>query len=717
MKRLALFVGINDYPNSPLSCARADAEVLFQEFRSRYDATSILTDREASPERIAHEIEKFQQILSPGDMFLFYFSGHGCEQGGDRVLAVPHYDVQGNYMEMFGFTIDILKRLTDVMGVHRLFVLDCCRTTIQSVDNVAASGKMAGYMARHGSKALIPPTILSSSAPGQCSYEHPSSGHGYFTEAFIAAIRSPQVRSFNVFRDRLDYEMQILHTPGAQDPYFEGGIGANLPFWPSWDNFYLRPEANSSTDGNNKNIVLGDVVDAFAGFSHSSFYIGGAIPEKKRRNAWNSMRVRGYDSSILALYDNTFWGGSSEGFVMTGDGFYAKNSSNEMPVHYRWQDIRNIRVDNNGLVINDSVVNVTYVDDAGRKALCDGMRKLVAAATGHEVAAEDADSHIPDSGFYFIIEDTFQVEGCGIVVAGCVRGENVSIGRETYIMRGSDKFCKARVVGIEHNNEKVNEGKVGESVGLLIRTNRRFEFSELSPGMMLVDCFPQSSGGGVYANWYEGMPHPTVPHIIAMATPDKWQCEAGYVLKNPEDPQAGCVWRPGKAHPCHAHVVAAEKEGKWTPERGYCWTNQNDKNDSGVRWTSGVRPVEHVYSSDQEGIWCCDDGYRFIDPNNPFEGVILDDVSETDTITGHRISTRRKKTDYPHVINNRQDGGLAPEPGYAWVNSSLANDFRVKWMPGHPHPDIPHIIASSKEGVWIPERGYEWDGPRKVRKK
>ena len=37
-----------------------------------------------------------------------------------------------------------------------------------------------------------------------------------------------------MFREYLDYEMGQKRTPGPQDPYFEGGIGSNLPFWPAW---------------------------------------------------------------------------------------------------------------------------------------------------------------------------------------------------------------------------------------------------------------------------------------------------------------------------------------------------------------------------------------------------------------------------------------------------------------------------------------------------
>lgn len=725
MKRLAIFVGINAYPDSPLRCAKADAEVLYHEFRPKYDATTLLLDRDASPECIVNEIEKYQKVLSPGDMFLFYFSGHGCEQDGNRLIAVPQYDVQGNYLEVSGFTIEMLKAMTDIRGLHRLFILDCCRSLPQRVNNLGARGKMAGYMHRHSSRAIIQPTILSSSAPGQSSYEDTSSGHGYFTEAFLAAIRNSEVSTFNMFRDRLDYEMQSLRTPGAQDPYFEGGIGSNLPFWPTWE--YGVEHAPPAPGGATiREVTLGDVIDAFTGLSHSCFFVGGAIPEKKRRNAWNSMRVKGYDSSILALFDNTFWGGSSDGFVLTGEGLYARNSSNDAPIFISWSDMRRIDAHEKYLIVNDNQIDTLYFEDDTRRKCCQALAKLASIITGNSIAghstssnainniADDAsNSSHPQAPARFrpVVEDKYEIKGRGIVVTGIVKGKNIRVGCCVNILRWESYFCSATVIGIENKGKLVDEGSVGESVGLLLRFSRRVSISDLESGVVLREDIKSESNpsNGNISSWHAGTPHPTVPHLIAGVQIDKWECEPGYVLRNPCYPTQGCMWKPGKAHPKHKHVVAAKKEGKWTPETGYWWINPRDKNDYSVRWVSGTRPVEHIYSSEQEGAWCCDDGYTFKNPNNPLDGAKIDD--------GHRIPSRGNISEYPHVIKKNEYGGLAPEPGYAWVNRTSVNDYRVKWMPGHLHTDIPHIIASATEGVWIPEEGYEWDGPRRVRKK
>lgn len=552
-----------------------------------------------------NEIEKYQRVLSPGDMFLFYFSGHGCEQDGKRQIAVPQYDVQGNYLDVAGLTIDMLKAMTDIRGLHRLFVLDCCRSQLQQVNNLGARSKMAGYMHRHNSRAIIQPTILSSSAPGQCSYEDTSSGHGYFTEAFLAAIRNSEVRTFNMFRDRLDYEMQNLRTPGAQDPYFEGGIGSNLPFWPTWT--LTEAENGHYTQGHHSTnvvICLEDIEDAFKDYCGVSFFVGEKIPVGKRRNAWNSMRVKGYDTTILALYDATFWGGAREGVAITHEGLYAK-SYNAEPTFFGWRDINKVEINSGHLRINEREVSLWYVanHDEAQK-ICDAIVRLIVKAVGvcSAESAQQQDASSPmfgncshghnnphetpmpaaQSRFCMTVEDIFNIE-LGYVLSGIVKGSSVNVGDDVEILRWDRLFFRATIAGIERQAKAVRTATVGDLVGLLIEPDRRVLFSSLEPGMVVRAC--------------------------------------------------------------------AKEENR-----------------------------------------CSNSAKR-------------------------KIPCRKKKSDYPHVLMKDKNGALAPEPGYAWANSSHSNDYDVVWKPGSLHPDIFHVVASDVEGYWIPEQGYEWRGPKSVKKK
>ena len=240
MRRFALFIGINSYASSPLSCARADAEALHREFASRYDVTRLLVDRQATCERIAQEVELVRRMARSGDMFVFFFSGHGSDRGSERLLAIPGRDSRGRPRRSESFSTETLRRKTDIKGLHRLFILDCCRVRDDGDDDdipewARSTAKAPAFVLRHGGRSVIRPTLLSSSSPGQHAYENLSRGHGYFTDAFLKAIRDPDVHDFNQFRDRLDAVMSGQDKPADQDPYFEGPIGSDLPIWPDWE--------------------------------------------------------------------------------------------------------------------------------------------------------------------------------------------------------------------------------------------------------------------------------------------------------------------------------------------------------------------------------------------------------------------------------------------------------------------------------------------------
>lgn len=603
MKRIAIFVGINAYPESPLRCARADAETLYREFRSKYDATKLLVDKEASPERIISEIEDYQKVLSPGDMFLFYFSGHGCEENGNRLIAIPQFDVRGNPLELAGLTIDALKDMTDIKGVHRLFILDCCRNVLQTENNIGARGKMAGYLHRHGSRSIIQPTILSSSAPGQTSYEHIESGHGYFTEAFLAAIRNSEVRSFNMFRDRLDFEMQSLRTPASQDPYFEGGIGSNLPFWPTWE--YGVEHAPPAPGGATiRKVTLGDVIDAFNGLSHSCFFIGGAIPEKKRRNAWNSMRVKGYDSTILALFDNTFWGGSSDGFVLTEEGLYARNSSSDAPCFVAWSDMRRIDAHEKYLIVNDIQIDTLYFDDDSRRKCCQGLAELASIAAGgaHVGVNASATASVwkpgtPHPTIPHII--TMAQEGKWRCEPG-------------YVLRNPEDPMAGAIWKHKRPHPDYPHVFSGKAEG---------EW-DLDVGYLWVD---PNSPNDFRVRWVIGAR--PMEHIYASATEGEWCCDPGYQFKDPRNPFKGVLRirntqlasTNGRKIPCrkkksnHPHVLIRDKNGALAPEPGYAWVNGSYSNDYGVIWKPGfLHPdISHIVASDVEGYWIPESGYEW----------------------------------------------------------------------------------------------------------
>ena len=137
MKRKALFVGINDYEGGlvPLNCACKDANDLCDYFRDvlRYD-TYVL--RNADILEVRKKINEVTKDLQRGDVFLFFFAGHGftVDKGEniDRRLATARDPKDHLEDGEGGISLRRLRRLTKG-GYSRVFILDACQTKINAI--------------------------------------------------------------------------------------------------------------------------------------------------------------------------------------------------------------------------------------------------------------------------------------------------------------------------------------------------------------------------------------------------------------------------------------------------------------------------------------------------------------------------------------------------------------------------------------------------------
>ena len=73
-----------------------------------------------------------------------------------------------------------------------------------------------------------------------------------------------------------------------------------------------------------------------------------------------------------------------------------------------------------------------------------------------------------DPTFKMTIEDVFEIRGRGTVITGRIENGTLKVGDEISIQRqGSAK--KAVVTGIEMFHKQLQQAKVGDNVGLLLR--------------------------------------------------------------------------------------------------------------------------------------------------------------------------------------------------------------------------------------------------------
>ena len=220
MKKYGLFVGINQYTNdiTPLKCALNDAMALARIFSLTGYKVDILLDAEASATNIRKKLREIGKKLQKNDVFLFYFSGHGCEVNHNHCLigqaAYPDGIEAGEEI----VAMDRVRELTDVPGVWRLFMLDCCRNNIHGGKGLElcpesrdlALSKISGFQYEH--PEVIQPLIVTSCSTGERSYEDEKRGRGYFTQILEHSLEDKAVDSFSSFRKVLADGMKKLQN-------------------------------------------------------------------------------------------------------------------------------------------------------------------------------------------------------------------------------------------------------------------------------------------------------------------------------------------------------------------------------------------------------------------------------------------------------------------------------------------------------------------------
>ena len=280
MARLGLFVGINDYKNgiSSLSCAREDALALWQAFaRDGYDlpAASLMPDGTATQEKVIHYLRNLN--LQAGDIFVFYFSGHGCEINGSHYLLSSSADAALINHQIGLIPVSLVCQLTNVPGVRRLFILDSCRSEIWAahrgvkIECPATRDPSLKPLTEQnpGETDIIPPLILTSCGTGEQSYEDLDGGQGVFTSALLEVLKNPQVDSFSIFRQALRNCVQRKVSeliPGRRQTIsWNGDIDQDLPLLARWGNYTPQPHAPVFDDEDDEPISPeGDIFDTLS---------------------------------------------------------------------------------------------------------------------------------------------------------------------------------------------------------------------------------------------------------------------------------------------------------------------------------------------------------------------------------------------------------------------------------------------------------------------
>ena len=201
-KVYALVVGISKYENAPsiqlrysATDARAFADHLQgpQGFMVPEGQLVRLLDRAATRDRIELELKRLASAAGPNDLLIFYFSGHGVNDGDDN-LCLLGYDVRNEDDDSRWATgvkqSSILEAMRSSRCRNRLLVLDACQSGL-----MRAGGSDAGEQATvavskltDGDDGLL---VLTSSSAGESSYEVEdlNGGYGIFTHYLLKGAK------------------------------------------------------------------------------------------------------------------------------------------------------------------------------------------------------------------------------------------------------------------------------------------------------------------------------------------------------------------------------------------------------------------------------------------------------------------------------------------------------------------------------------------------
>ena len=201
MKRVALVVGVNRYQDSrihPLQYAEEDADQLWAFLRGAgYEVTRL---RSPNGEEILDAAYSVSAGLEPGDLFLFFFAGHGSDFDGRQLLLGANARLLAleRGAGMGALRLDVLKDVTsEQAGLHRVFLFDCCRDDLRGGGRGAGRG-MAGATAYRNifTREREPGTpdapgsigVLLSCGEDQKAQEIPELGQGIFSGALLALL-------------------------------------------------------------------------------------------------------------------------------------------------------------------------------------------------------------------------------------------------------------------------------------------------------------------------------------------------------------------------------------------------------------------------------------------------------------------------------------------------------------------------------------------------
>jgi DNA-binding beta-propeller fold protein YncE len=276
-RRVALVVGNAAYEGvSPLKNPENDARDIGQLLNTLGFQTEIAVN--VNRRSLEQSVDRFANNLQPGDVGLFYFSGHGLQLSGENYL-VP-VDFKGQHEADVKYEAYPASQVLDLMGEKRarlrIIILDACRnnpyrslrSTGGGLAQMSGTGAYVAFAAEAGKTA-----------------EDGTGRNGLFTKHLLAFMSTPGLELEDVFK-RVR-ESVYMDSGGGQTPFTDSGVIGD---------FYFRLGAANVPDNrvaDRTALAVSDVANAASGYHVlREIKIGG-------EGGWDNLTM---DSAARRLY-------------------------------------------------------------------------------------------------------------------------------------------------------------------------------------------------------------------------------------------------------------------------------------------------------------------------------------------------------------------------------------------------------------------------------
>ena len=237
-KRYALVIGINDYNDSTisdLSKARNDAKAMGKILKElgQFDQVFVMTDdilkndlNHLYPTKlnIEEKVESILRFITPEDMIVLYFSGHGISDFDENGYLLT-VDTVADKKFTTSLKIDwIVKKFQEKKIKKSLLILDACRDILYT----SKSAVRDSIREKIYTEAEVAATFYSTKS-GYFSYEDDESDYGVFTKNLIYGMEGKADENNEKIR-RVTSSGDVTTFAGSGSYAYTEGLAASAAF-------------------------------------------------------------------------------------------------------------------------------------------------------------------------------------------------------------------------------------------------------------------------------------------------------------------------------------------------------------------------------------------------------------------------------------------------------------------------------------------------------